>query len=167
MLIKHKKETVNKEVGKLQPLKYNQFFWWRKFKDKSPLSSKDAVHARIDNGDFDFSSYYWQAQYALFEMEEKTGHITDPVKRHEAQAIYRERYRRLMKDFEKDEPSRLDGYIKAITGLFEIEKDELEKKMEDFDGTLKELYTLIKNNYEFRAKQKRRGRPKKNQETIH
>ena len=160
-MIIHSKETINKELNKLQPLKYNQFFWWRKFKEKSPLSSKDALHARIDNGDFNFSSYYWQAQYALLEMEEKTGHISDPSKRHESQTIYRERYRRLMKDFEKDEPQRLDDYIKAVTSLFEIEKEDLEKKMETFDGTLKELYTLIKTTYDFRTKQKRRGRPKK------
>jgi hypothetical protein len=160
-MIQHTIETVNKEINKLQPLKYNQFYWWRKFKEKSPLSSKDAVHARIDNGDFNFSSYYWQAQYALLEMEEKTGHIKDPSKRHESQTIYRERHRRLMKDFEKDEPERLESYIKAITSLFQIEKDELEKKMEIFDGTLKELYTLIKTNYDFRTIQKRRGRPKK------
>lgn len=160
-MIIHSKETVSKELSKLQPLKYNQFFWWRKFKEKSPLSSKDALHARIDNGDFDFSSYYWQAQYALLEMEEKTGHISDPSKRHESQTIYRERYRRLMKDFEKDEPQRLDDYIKAVTSLFEIEKEDLEKKMETFDGTLKELYILIKTTYDFRTKQKRKGRPKK------
>ena len=160
-MIQHTIETVNKEINKLQPLKYNQFYWWRKFKEKSPLSSKDAVHARIDNGDFDFSSYYWQAQYALLEMEEKTGHIKDPSTRHEAQTIYRERYRRLMNDFEKDELLRIENYIKAITSLFQIEKDELEKKMEIFDGTLKELYTLIKTNYDFRTIQKRRGRPKK------
>jgi len=160
-MIIHSKETINKELNKLQPLKYNQFFWWRKFKEKSPLSSKDALHARIDNGDFNFSSYYWQAQYALLEMEEKTGHISDPSKRHESQTIYRERYRRLMKDFEKDEPQRLDDYIKAVTSLFEIEKEDLEKKMETFDGTLKELYTLIKTTCDFRTKQKRKGRPKK------
>ena len=160
-MIQHTKETVNKEIGKLQPLKYNQFFWWRKFKEKSPLSSKDAVHARIDNGDFNFSSYYWQAQYALIEMEEKTGHIKDPSTRHEAQTIYRERYRRLMNDFEKDEPLRIENYKKNITGLFEIEKDELESKMETFEGTLRELYDLIKATYNFRTKQKRRGRPKK------
>jgi hypothetical protein len=160
-MIQHTKETVNKEIGKLQPLKYNQFFWWRKFKEKSPLSSKDAVHARIDNGDFDFSSYYWQAQYALLEMEEKTGHIKDPSTRHEAQTIYRERYRRLMNDFEKDEPLRIENYKKNITGLFEIEKEELESKMETFEGTLRELYDLIKITYNFRTKQKRKGRPKK------
>lgn len=160
-MITHSKETINRELSKLQPLKYNQFFWWRKFKEKSPLSSKDAVHARIDNGDFDFSSYYWQAQYALLEMEEKTGHIAEPSKRHEAQALYRERYRRLMKDFEKDEPQRLEAYKKAITNLFEIEDQELDNKMESFEGTLRELYDLIKATYNFRAKQKRRGRPKK------
>jgi hypothetical protein len=160
-MIQHTKETVNKEIGKLQPLKYNQFFWWRKFKEKSPLSSKDAVHARIDNGDFNFSSYYWQAQYALLEMEEKTGHIKDPSTRHEAQTIYRERYRRLMNDFEKDEPLRIENYKKNITSLFEIEKEELESKMETFEGTLRELYDLIKITYNFRTKQKRKGRPKK------
>jgi hypothetical protein len=161
-MIVHSKEIVNKEINKLQPLKYNQFYWWRKFKEKSPLSTKDALHARIDNGDFDFSSYYWQAQYALIEMEEKTGHIKDPSIRHESQTLFRERHRRLMKDFEKDEPLRLETYVKSMTILFEIEKDELEKKMEEFDGTLKELYTLIKTNYNFRAIQKRRGRPKNN-----
>jgi len=160
-MVVHSKETVNKEIAKLQSLKYNQFFWWRKFKEKSPLSSKDAMHARIDNGDFNFSSYYWQAQYALIEMEEKTGHIDDPAARHEAQTIYRERWRRLMNDYEKDEPQRLENYVKSITSIFEIEKEDLERKMEEFEGTLKELYTLIKSNYGFRTKQKR-GRPKKN-----
>jgi len=155
-MISHSKETINKQISKLQPLKYNQFFWWRKFKDKSPLSSKEALHARIDNGDFDFSSYYWQAQYALMEMEEKTGHISDPSTRHEAQTIYRERWRRLMNDYDKEEPQRLAEYKKAITNLFEIEDKDLEKKMEDFDGTLKELYTLIKINYNFRTVRKRK-----------
>ena len=156
MLIVHSNETINKHISKLQPLKYNQFYWWRKFKDKSPLSSKEVVHARIDNGDFDFSSYYWQAQYALIEMEEKTGHISDPGNRHDAQTIYRERYRRLMNDYEKDEAQRLAEYKKTITNLFEIEDNDLEKKMEDYDGTLKELYILIKNNYNFRTVRKRK-----------
>jgi hypothetical protein len=155
-MIIHSKETIHKQISKLQQLKYNQFYWWRKFKDKSPLSSKEAVHARIDNGDFDFSSYYWQAQYALVEMEEKTGHISDPGNRHEAQTIYRERWRRLMNDYEKDESQRLIEYKKTITNLFEIEDDDLEKKMENFDGTLKELYTLIKTEYNFRTIRKRK-----------
>ena len=155
-MIVHSKETINKEISKLQLLKYNQFYWWRKFKEKSPLSNKDAMHAKIDNGDFDFSSYYWQAQYALMEMEEKTGHISDPAKRHEEQSIYRERHRRLMKDFEKDEPLRIINYKKNITNLFEIEDENLEKLMENFEGTLRELYNFIKTNYNFRTVRKRK-----------
>jgi hypothetical protein len=160
-MILHSEEIINKEITKLQPLNYNQFYWWRKFKEKSPLSSKDAMHARIDNGDFNFSSYYWQAQFALLEMEKKTGHIQDSSHRHEAQTIYRERYRRLMNDFEKDEPLRIANYKKNITDLFEIEDENLEKLMENFEGTLRDLYTFIKTNYAFRTKQKRKGRPKK------
>ena len=89
-------------------------------------------------------------------MEEKTGHISDPGNRHDAQTIYRERYRRLMNDYEKDEAQRLAEYKKTITNLFEIEDNDLEKKMEDYDGTLKELYILIKNNYNFRTVRKRK-----------
>jgi 6-pyruvoyltetrahydropterin/6-carboxytetrahydropterin synthase len=48
-----------------------------------------------------------------------------------------------------------------MTSLFEIEKEELENKMDTFDGTLKELYILIKTNYNFRTIQKHRGRLKK------
>jgi hypothetical protein len=94
-------------------------------------------------------------------MEEKTGHIDEPEKRREAQSIYMERWRRLMNDFEKDEPLRITNYKKNIIGLFEIEEEELENKMENFEGTLRELYDLIKATYNFRAKRKRKGRPKK------
>jgi hypothetical protein len=161
MIRQHTKETINKEIKKLTPLKYNQFFWWRKFKDKSPLSSKEAVHARIDNGDFDFSNYYWQAKHNMLEMEAKTGHIKEPDIRREQQTIYMERYRRLMDDFEKDEKQRLSNYVKAITGLFNINKEEVEKKMEDFDGTLEEFYILIRSKYDYKKFQSKRGRPKK------
>ena len=157
MSITHSKETILQEVNKLQRLNYNQFFWWRKFRPKQKELSKQAYSVdKIRNGDFDFSHYYWQAQYALLEMEEKTGHISDPGNRHDAQTIYRERYRRLMNDYEKDEAQRLAEYKKTITNLFEIEDNDLEKKMEDYDGTLKELYILIKNNYNFRTVRKRK-----------
>jgi hypothetical protein len=56
---------------------------------------------------------------------------------------------------------RIENYKKNITSLFEIEKEELESKMETFEGTLRELYDLIKITYNFRTKQKRKGRPKK------
>jgi len=63
-----------------------------------------------------------------------------------------ERYRRLLKDFEKDEPQRLETFKKSVIKIFDITLEDLEKKMEEFDGTLKELYIFIKTNYQFKIK---------------
>ncbi len=41
-MIEHKKEIILAEVGKLQRLNYNQFFWWRKFRSKQKELSKYA-----------------------------------------------------------------------------------------------------------------------------
>ena len=170
MSITHSKETILQEVNKLQRLNYNQFFWWRKFRSKQKELSKYAYAVdKIRNGDFDFSHYYWQAQYALLEMEEKTGHITHPSSRHEAQTLFRERHRRLMKDFEKDEPERLGGFYKECKRTLRLPKETVEEIAADFDGTLEELYIQLQEKYQvkrhpvpdFNNFGKKRGRPKK------
>jgi hypothetical protein len=161
MTVEKYNKFIKKQISKLTPIKYNQFYWWRKFKDKSPLSSKSSISDRIDNGDFDFSHYWFQAQHTLIEMEAKTGHIKEPDIRREEQTIFMERYRRLLNDFERDEKERISNYKRAITGLFSITKEDLEKEMETFDGTLEELYTFIRANYSYKKNQSKRGRPKK------
>jgi hypothetical protein len=170
MSIIHNKEIILREVNKLQRLNYNQFFWWRKFRSKQKELSKYAYAVdKIRNGDFDFSHYYWQAQYALLEMEEKTGHITHPSSRHEAQTLFRERHRRLMKDFEKDEPERLGGFYKECKRTLRLSKETVEEIATDFEGTLEELYIQLQEKYQnkpqpvpnFNNFGKKRGRPKK------
>jgi len=171
MFIPHNKETILREVGKLQRLNYNQFFWWRKFRPKQKELSKYAYTVdKIRNGDFDFSHYYWQAQYALLEMEEKTGHITHPSTRHESQSLFRERHRRLMKDFEKDEPERLEGFYKECKRTLRVSKETVEEIALDFDGTLEELYIHLQEKYQNKPQpvpdfskygKPKRGRPKK------
>jgi hypothetical protein len=169
-MIEHKKEIILAEVGKLQRLNYNQFFWWRKFRSKQKELSKYAYAVdKIRNGDFDFSHYYWQAQYAILEMNEKTAHINHPSSRHEAQSIFRERYRRLMKDFEKDEPERLEGFYKECKRTLRISKETVEEIALDFEGTMEELYIHLQEKYQnkpqpvpdFNQFGKKRGRPKK------
>ena len=103
-------------------MSYNRFKWWTKGRPNKPLKADTPLLLKIRNGDFDFSHYYWQAQYALLEMEEKTGHITHPSSRHEAQTLFRERHRRLMKDFEKDEPERLGGFYKECKRTLRLSK---------------------------------------------
>ena len=172
MPVIHNKEIILREVNKLQRLNYNQFFWWRKFRPKQKELSKYSYSVdKIRNGDFDFSHYYWQAQYALLEMEEKTGHIADPSVRHESQTLFRERHRRLMKDFEKDEPERLESFYKECKRTLRLSKETVEEIALDFDGTMEELYIQLQEKYQNKpqpvpdfnqyAKIERRGRPKK------
>ena len=170
-MLEHKKETILAEVGKLQRLNYNQFFWWRKFRPKQKeLHKYSYTIDKIKNGDFDFSHYYWQAQYAILEMNEKTGHIDHPSSRHEAQAIFRERYRRLMKDFEKDEEERMEGFYTECRKTLRLSKQQVEEMALNFDGTLEEFYIDLQSKYQNKPQpvpdfsqfgKRKRGRPKK------
>ena len=57
-------DLVRKQIKKLQPLNYNQFKWWRRFDSKmKPLPKGATFLQRIQNGEFEFSHYYWQAQF--------------------------------------------------------------------------------------------------------
>jgi hypothetical protein len=57
-------KTVLKEIKKLQPLNYNQFMWWRRFASKNkPLPKGASFQDRIKNKEFEFSHFYWQAQF--------------------------------------------------------------------------------------------------------
>ena len=170
-MLEHKKETILAEVSKLQRLNYNQFFWWRKFRPKQKeLHKYSYTIDKIKNGDFDFSHYYWQAQYAILEMNEKTGHIDHPSSRHEAQAIFRERYRRLMKDFEKDEEERMEGFYTECRKTLRLSKQQVEEMALNFDGTLEEFYIDLQSKYQNKPQpvpdfsqygKPKRGRPKK------
>ena len=65
-------EVVNKELSKLKPLNYNKFMWWRTHAQPgAPLGKRAPLKDRIVNGDFDFSSYQWQAQSAAIQARKK------------------------------------------------------------------------------------------------
>ena len=64
--IRHSRETVMSHIKKLQPLNYNRFMWWRTHTDKvTPLGKRALLKDRILNGDFEPSSYFWQARPKL------------------------------------------------------------------------------------------------------
>ena len=51
-------DTLNKELSKLTPLKYNKFFWWRNYTNPNkPLSKHSSLVEKIHNGDYDISHY--------------------------------------------------------------------------------------------------------------
>ncbi len=64
------RNLVYKEIKKLKPLNYNQFKWWRRFNTKTlPLPKGSTFLQRIQNGEYEFSHYFWQ--WKLTEIEIK------------------------------------------------------------------------------------------------
>jgi hypothetical protein len=184
--IKHSREVVMKHIKKLQPLNYNKFMWWRTHTDKIvPLGKRAPLKERILNGDFNPSSYLWQAQFALYTALDKldlTKH--DHQLQIEILAVDLARYKRLMEDFSKEEPSRLEALYDAFTTSFQITREELEERLIQWPGDIMSFYescymfmrtTPAENRKSFRNRptkvvqvaqpqiKRKRGRPRKNE----
>jgi ATPase subunit of ABC transporter with duplicated ATPase domains len=99
------------------------------------------------NGDFEVSDYYYQAAHELFLMEKELSTIKNPDDAHEKRGLYMERFRRLSEDYEKDEADILRKMKRDFRKSFGITKEQLEQEMENFDGTIQELYSYIKEKY--------------------
>lgn len=141
------KEYIQEQLAKLTPIRYNKFQWWRNYKTSNEsLHPYSSTVAKIRNGDFDHSPYYWMAQEALLQAEEKTKDIKDPEKKLEVLSLYMEKHRRLQEDYQKDEEKRLLALKKELSRKG-MPFPELESLMETFDGTMEELCNHIESLY--------------------
>jgi hypothetical protein len=166
--IRHSREVVMEHINKLQPLNYNKFMWWRTHTDKVvPLGKRAPLKDRILNGDFNPSSFLWQAQLALYMAKDKLDLTKHDAKYQiELCAVDFARYKRLMEDFEKEETSRMEALYSAFTDAYQITKEELEEKFLNFSGTILDFYYYADNFLrttpaENRKNMRGRGRPKK------
>jgi superfamily I DNA and/or RNA helicase len=141
------KEFLQEQVGHLRPLKYNKFQWWRNYLFPEPLSDTQPLLNRIINGDFDVSPYYWIAQMALHEMQDKMDATRCLEKKRDLQSFYNEKYRRLIQDYEKDEFKRMTSLKKAFIKRFKLTEEELQEEMENYVGSLEEMYYIIEEKY--------------------
>jgi hypothetical protein len=164
--IRHSRETVMEHIKKLQPLNYNKFMWWRTHTDKVvPLGKRALLKDRILNGDFNPSSYFWQAQYALYVAKDKldlTKH--DTRFQLDIAGVDFMRYKKLMEDFEKEETNRMIALYDAFTAEYKITKEELEERFLKFHGTILDFYYYAEEFiYKLPAgvRKDNRGRPKK------
>jgi hypothetical protein len=166
--IRHSREVVMEHIKKLQPLNYNKFMWWRTHTDKVvPLGKRALLKDRILNGDFNPSSYFWQAQLSLYTAKDKLD-LTKHETRYQLEicAVDFARHKRLMEDFWKEEPARLEALYDAFTSAYQITKEELEEKFLNFPGDILSFYNyaeqfLHTTPAENRKNMKGRGRPKK------
>jgi hypothetical protein len=173
-------------IKKLQPLNYNKFMWWRTHTDKVvPLGKRALLKDRILNGDFNPSSYFWQAQLALYTAKDKLDLSKHDTRfQLEIAGVDFQRYKKLMEDFEKEETNRMLALYEAFTAEYRITREELEEKFVKFNGTVLEFYYFaeeflyklpagVRKDMRGRPKkvlnqplpkvlQKKRGRPKKN-----
>ena len=138
---------VRDKIASFTPVKYNQFYWWRRFKMRETLHPYKPLYDKIKNGDYEMSDYFYQAKYELELLDEKLVGINDVKARHEATGLSMERYRRLMNDYEKDETKILQQLKKDFKTVFGVSEDELDRYMEECDGDLMCLYNTVKQDY--------------------
>jgi len=165
------REELEEKFSHLQKLNYNQFRWWRMYDvKKKSLAAHFPLRDRIENGDYDFSHYWYQAAWVEhdindleIECKDDAGLFSQKVQ------VLSARRKRLYEDYEKDEKWKLDDLVKEFSRNFYITKDEAGLEMEEFDGTLTELYDYISTHPKYKLKSgktprvtfKKRGRPKK------
>jgi hypothetical protein len=146
--IKYSKQTVLKQLQNFKPLKYNKFYWWRTHTDNiTYLSKKSTLLSRIQNGDFNPSSYLWQSQLVLHLAKEKLNLFKDDYEKQiELLNLDIIRYRKLVEDYEKEENFRLNSFYEAFCKEFSLSKDDLDQKISNFNGTILDLYNYLKTN---------------------
>lgn len=158
------RDLVYKEIKKLKPLKYNQFKWWRRFNTKAlPLPKGATFLQRIQNGEYEFSHYFWQWKLTEIELndlyEKYNGNVQEIIMSHSVDLARR---KRLIEDFNKDEADRLEALKKGFLREFDMTSDDYEDSLTNFDGTTEEFYVYCLKNFERSGRPiERRGRPKK------
>jgi|TARA_R110000822_G_scaffold58361_2_gene146062 hypothetical protein len=139
--------TLQEKIASFTPVKYNQFYWWRRFKSRDTLSPRNTLYEKIKHGDYEMSDYFYQAKWEKILMEEKLSKIDHPDDKLEATKLCMERHRRLMTDYEKDEANIWKDMCKDFRATFKVSEDELEQYMEKCEGTLIDLYNMVKQDY--------------------
>lgn len=118
----------------------NTFNWWRRNKKRRTLKKTAPLLLRIENGDFELSQYYDEANFELdtkrrlTEFEEERGKRLglkyETIRQNVFNATdqYQRRYNRLFKDFTEDEDRILDDLRESLKK--EFGKDMWDKCME-------------------------------------
>ena len=129
------------------------FYWYRRFKTHKSLPYKARLLDKIENGDFEYSELFQQADWELHWMKDEQKEFKQNYKgfdNPENDTLYmdieikaRKRWSKLMEDGIKDEQNKMDKLINGLHRLFKVSKDTIREEMEEFDGTTKEFYYHI------------------------
>ena len=163
-LYKVNEELVLEKIAELQPLNYNQFKWWRRYDSPNKqLHPYSALLTKIQNGDYEFSHFYWQAKLAELEINEIHQRTwPDAPRFNEEASLHKARRKRLLEDFEKDEEKKLLQIEKDFHLHFKMSRAQIREEMLEFRNTLENFYHYCDKQFGTRQeKLKTRGRPRK------
>lgn len=139
------REFIEDKLARLTRVKYNRYYWWRRYELPPLLDKKTPLYEKLAHGDYDASDYLYQMEHELYLMEDMLSGIKNPDEKHEVRSLCMERVRRLNEDYHKHEQELINKLTSDFRRTFNIQKNELLEIMNDFDGTLLDLYQYIKN----------------------
>jgi len=131
------------------------FYWWRRFRSHKCLPYKANLLDKITNGDFDPTPFFDEANWELHWMKEEQSDFIDNYqgKDPEFDNLYleievraRKRYNKLFEDGMKDDAGRIDSLVSNFSKHFKVSKDKVLELMDDFDGTVLELYRFMQKD---------------------
>jgi hypothetical protein len=143
-------EELLKKFSKLRKLTYNKFRWWRMYDDISlKKPSKSPLIEKIKNGDFNYSHYGFQAMWCEHEINKVYNKIgpKDSGRFVEETSLLRSKRKRLLEDHYRDEDNKLEELSIELSKIFKLSKEKIKTYMEEFGGTIEELYFYLNKNY--------------------
>jgi len=129
--------------------KRTPFYWWRRFRIHKSLPYKATLLDKIRNGDFEYPEYFQQAEWELEWMRDEqqefiNNYNGDDYKNDilyiDIERRARKRWKALYEDGMKTEFDRMDNFKTQLCREFKFSKDKLVDIMEQFGGTMEDLY---------------------------
>lgn len=129
-------------------VKFNVFYWHRRYPIHKPLGAKARIDEKIKNGDFEYSPYakyinyeYWWMAEEIAEIRNSSGGF-EVKQEHERNTIkmYNRRIENLRKDFERDEKDRMDSLKSSLRHWVGGTKEQMHTFIyKHAEGTTEEL----------------------------
>lgn len=140
-------EQLQKIFSKMRKATYNRFFWYRLYVPKNkPLCKRSCLERRVENGDFDFSHYKYQAEYVEHRLNKAYAkYFPDIATYNQECAVDIQRRESLLKMFTKDENTRLNTLINECSIRFNKSKDDIEASMLESQGDVKQFLQELVN----------------------
>jgi hypothetical protein len=137
---------VPKKPAKLP--KFNVFYWHRRYPIHKFLPSKENIHNKAKNGDFEYSpyakyinyEYWWMAQEIVDIRNSSFTFDTKQEKEREIRLSYNRRLKNLRQDFQRDEFDRLENLKTCLRKTFGGTKADVDKFINEYaEGTTDEV----------------------------